>query len=332
MDIDNPPQRHFHTTTDAEQNASKEHRSLKGGRMPSRTGFIATLLAALLIATATPAADEVPATGWQKSLVADLTVTQTAYSNSWAGGEKGSFSWVSNTKGKAQKQLHPKFNFTSSLKLSFGQTMIQNDETDRWEKPKKSTDLIDWENVGLFTLQGYVDPFVAFRLESQFLDASVPAKKRYLTPLVLTESAGIARRFYKLDKDEVLSRLGFAFKQTITSMIVETALLTTDKKTVTDAGIESVTDVIKSFNERLKYTGKLTFYKALAYSKSDEVKGSAIEDDWKAIDVAWENIVDAQVSKIIKVSFYTQVLYDKQISYKTRFKETLGLGFVLNLI
>jgi hypothetical protein len=300
--------------------------------MPNRLSLTVMLLVAALTTATALAADQVPILGWQKSLVADMTMTQTAYSNSWAGGEKGSFSWVSNIKGKAQKQLHPKFNFTSTLKLSFGQTMIQNADTDRWEKPKKSTDLIDWENVGLITLHGYVDPFVAFRLESQFLDASVPAKKRYLTPMVLTESAGIARRFYTRDKDEVLSRLGFAFKQIITNAIVDPIALTTKSNTVTDAGIESVTDVIKSFNERLKYTGKLTIFKALSYSKSDDVKGTPAEDDWKAIDIAWENIVDAQVSKIIKVSFYTQVLYDKQISYKTRFKETLGLGIVLNLM
>ena len=78
----------------------------------------------------------------------DITTTQTGYSNSWVGGEAGSINWVSNLNGSAEKQLHSKFNFKSTLKLSFGQTTTQDAETKDWSRPKKSTDLIDFENVG----------------------------------------------------------------------------------------------------------------------------------------------------------------------------------------
>jgi len=290
----------------------------------------ASTVLAVLVVSSGIASDDSTVTGWKNSLIVDITATQTAYSNSWEGGEAGAASWVGNLNGKAEKQLSPKFDFTTTLKLSFGQTLTQDSEKN-WSKPKKSTDLIDWENVGRFTMHGYVEPFIAFRLESQFLNASVEAKKRYLTPLKLTESAGISRLFYEKEDSQILSRLGLALRQILKKTIADTANLTTEDSTLTDMGIESVTDVTLSLNERLKYTGKLTLFKAMYFSDKDNVKGTEFEDYWKAIDVNWENIVNASISKIITVNFYTQFLYDKEITKKGRFKQTLGIGFIFKL-
>jgi hypothetical protein len=291
----------------------------------------AMVCAIVLFATSSVAADE-SKPAWKKSLMVDITTTQTSYSDSWVGGEAGSVNWVGNLNGSAEKQLRGWFNFKSTLKLSFGQTMTQSvDSVKHWSKPKKSTDLIDWENVGRFTLQKSVDPFAAFRLESQFLDASVEAKKRFFTPIKLTESVGIARQFYAQEKDEVISRLGLALRQIMKNTIVDEQLNTEDS-TIIDGGIESVTDVTLTFNERLRYTGKLTLYKALFFSNKDEVKGTEFEDDWKAVDVNWENIISASLSKIITVNLYTQLLYDKEVSHKSRIKETLAIGFVFKML
>lgn len=299
-----------------------------------RTCYIVLFLA-LLATGAAAQTDDTTSTGWKKPLIIDITTTQTSYSNSWVGGEAGSVNWVGNLNGSAEKQLKEWFNFRSVLKLSFGQTMTQNtdtlDMTKHWSKPKKSTDLIDWENVGRFTLHKYVDPFAAFRLESQFLDASVDAKKRFFTPIKLTESAGIARQFYAKEKDEVISRLGLALRQIMKNVIIDDQLNTEDS-TLTDVGIESVTDVTLTLNERLRYNGKLTLYKALYFSNKDEVKGTEFEDDWKAIDVNWENIISASLSKILTVNLYAQLLYDKEVSRKSRIKETLAIGFVFKML
>ncbi len=291
----------------------------------------AGVCAAALFATSSSAADD-SKPDWKKSLMVDITTTQTSYSNSWVGGEAGSVNWVGNLNGSAERQLKEWFDFRSVLKLSFGQTMTQTaDSTKHWSKPQKSTDLIDWENVGRFTLQKLVDPFAAFRLESQFLDASVEAKKRFFTPIKLTESVGIARRFYTREKDQIISRLGLALRQIMKNTIVDEQLNTEDS-TLFDGGIESVTDVTLTFNERLRYTGKLTLYKALFFSNKDEVKGTEFEDDWKAVDVNWENIISASLSKIITVNLYTQLLYDKEVSHKSRIKETLAIGFVFKML
>ncbi|UCE24252.1 MAG: DUF3078 domain-containing protein [Candidatus Zixiibacteriota bacterium] len=296
-----------------------------------RAPFVIALLATLATG-AWAAEDDSTFVGWRKSLTADITITQTGYSDSWVGGEAGSVNWVSNLNGLAERQLEDWFNFKSTLKMSFGQTLTQDPETKDWSKPKKSTDLIDWENVGLFTLHKYIDPYAAFRLETQFFDGRHPDKKLYFSPLRLTESAGIARKFYKKNDDFVLSRFGLGIRETFKSVIVDPVTQATTDSTLVDGGLESVTDATLTLHENILYTGKLTLYKALFFSESDQVEGTQYEDDWKAVDVNWENILSAQVTKIITVSLYTQLLYDKEISKKGRFKETVAIGFVFKMM
>ncbi len=295
--------------------------------------FILSVFALALLSGVNSHAADTTAVGWQKSMVIDVTTTQTGYSDSWVGGEAGSFNWVLNMNSSAQKQLSQKLNFKSTLKVSFGQTKTQNADTKQWSPAVKSTDLIDFENVGKFTLGGYFDPYVAFRLETQFYDGQVESMKQYFSPMKLTESAGIARVFYKKDKESLTSRLGLGLRQIMKSVVItnveEFYVLDT---TLTDGGLESVTDAVFQLSERMTYTGKLTLYKAFFFSESDAVKGLESEDYWKAVDVNWENIVTAQVSKIITVNLYTQLLYDKEISKKGRFKETVAVGFVFKLM
>ncbi len=272
--------------------------------------------------------------GWKKSAVLDFTTTQTSYSDSWTGGEAGAVNWVANLNGSAEKQFTDWFNYRTNLKLSFGQTLTQDVtvEGKPWKKPKKSTDLIDWEHVGKYTVGWYVDPYTAFRIESQFYDGSVSAKKRWLSPLKLTESAGFARKVYEKDKDFVTTRLGFAVREIFTTEFTDTVTWATETNSATDGGFESVTYIVLTLKENLKYTGKLSMYKAVVYSKKDEIKGQPNEDYWKAVDINFENIISASITKIVTVNLYTQFLYDKDISLKGRWKETLAIGFVFSLI
>ena len=233
--------------------------------------------------------------------------------------------------GIFEKQLKPKFNYRLSLKLAFGQTHVQDQETNQWEEPEKSTDKIDIENLGRFTLNGYVDPYVAFRFESQFVDASVESIKRYFNPMLLTESAGISKELYKSEENELLSRLGFALKERITSIIVDTVGDERDWETEIDGGFESVTDLKYTISDNLLYIGKLSLYKAMFYSDKEDVEGTPAEDYWKAIDVNFESTFSAEVARYISVSLYFQLLYDKQIDKRGRFKETLALGITYKL-
>lgn len=296
----------------------------------------AALLVMILTMSATALAESVNvdsliALRWQKTMVLDITAAQTAYSDSWVGGEAGTFAWVSNLNAKVERRFSQKFNFKSNLRLAFGETTIQDEESKSWSKPKKSTDLIDWENVASFPLQAFVDPYLAVRFESQFLDASVPAKKRYLNPMKFTYSGGIARIFYQKEKDEVSSRLGLAVRQTFKNVITDMETLATTDSTQTDGGIESVSDAQLTLGKRVKYIGKLSLFKAVFSSQSDKVKGTNFEDDWKAIDVNLENSLKVSVSKIMTVILYNQFLYDKEVSRKGRIKQTMGVGLTFTM-
>ena len=266
------------------------------------------------------------AAGWEKSLDLGLTVTQSSYSDSWVGGEAGNVSWTANANGIFQKQLTPVFNLKNTVKLAFGQTHSQDKEKKTWAKPTKSTDKIDLESLGLFDIKSFLTPYVAVQFESQFLDASITDHKRYVNPMLITESAGLARHLWQKDKNDILSRLGFAFKENINR-----AWPRTKAEVATDGGIESVTDIKMVLSDKMGYTGKLTLYKALFYSKKDDFKGLPEEDYWKAVDVNWENSVTASISKYVQVIFYVQWQYDKQISKIGRLKETLSLGLTYKL-
>ena len=275
--------------------------------------------------------DSLIALRWQKTMVLDITAAQTAYSDSWVGGEAGTFAWVSNLNAKVERRFSQKFNFKSNLRLAFGETTVQDEESKSWSKPKKSTDLIDWENVATFPLQAFVDPYLALRFESQFLDASVAEKKRYFNPKKFTYSGGIARIFYRKEKDELSSRLGLALRQQIHNDIIDLETLETKNNTDTDGGIESVTDAQFTLSKRVGYIGKLSLYKALFSSISDDAEGTDFEGFWKAVDVNLENTLKVSVSKIMTVIMYNQFHYDKEITKKGRVKQTMGVGLTFTM-
>jgi hypothetical protein len=268
---------------------------------------------------------------WKKHLDLNLTVTQNSYSDNWTGGEAGNASWVANAISGFEKKLSETLTSKTTIKLAFGQTHTQDQETKKWAKPVKATDLIDIETLARFTLKVWVDPYLALRFESQFLDASYPALKRYVNPKKITESGGVSRQFYKTEKNEILSRLGIALRQIVTEDIADTASRKTQINSTTDGGIESVTDVQLALSDKISYTSKLSLYKALFYSKSDELKGTPREDYWKEVDLNWENTVSVSVAKYVTVSLYAQLLYDKEIDKKGRLKETLSLGLTYKL-
>jgi hypothetical protein len=268
---------------------------------------------------------------WERRMDLNLTLTQNSYSDNWTGGEAGNVSWVANVNSGFERKLSEKIDFKTTIKLAFGQTHSQNQETKKWAKPVKSTDLIDIETLARFTLKTWVDPYLALRFESQFMDASYPELKRYINPKKITESAGISKQFYKTEKNEILSRLGLALRQIIKEEIVDTVAQKTEINSTNDGGFESVTDVKLAFSDKISYTSKLSLYKALFYSKSDELKGTPEEDYWKEMDVNWENVISVSIAKYVTVLLYTQLLYDKEIDKKGRFKETLSLGLTYKL-
>jgi hypothetical protein len=260
---------------------------------------------------------------WEKSGTISLNVNQNSYSDNWVGDEISNFNWALNLNATFQKQLSNSIHNKNTVKLAFGQTHNQqrNDAGEKyWEKPSKSTDLIDLESMFRFTMGWFADPFAAVRFESQFLDSGYDESKM-INPINLTESIGLARQLIKEDKRELTTRLGAAFKQFQDSRI-------DGMIDATDGGLEFVTEFFTPLmNDMVQFNSKLYLYQALFYSEED----SDPDDNWKAMDMNWENILSAKLIGLVNINFYMQLLYDKQFVDEFRIKQTLGLGLSYQL-
>ncbi|RPH96672.1 DUF3078 domain-containing protein [candidate division KSB1 bacterium] len=270
------------------------------------------------------AADSVSVTAnpWKIQFETGIGVTQAAYSDNWTGGEAGSIIWVAGFRGKADKQLMPSWWWGNELKLAFGQIHSQNKDTKEWAKPQKAADKIRYDGILRLTRGWVVDPYLSGIFESQFLDAS-GSKKRYVNPIDLTEAAGVARDIIKVpDKNVLTTRLGAGFRQHMVTMDDPADPDKTISETTNDGGLEWVTDwQLGSAKAKYSFVSQLTLFQALFNSRSDE-----LNNDWKTVDMNWDNMLRANLTSILQVSLAWQLLYDKEISKAGRFKETLTLG------
>jgi len=267
---------------------------------------------------------------WYPTAEAGLNFTQSAYSTNWSGGDRGSIVWTAIFNSTLENQVSPKANSFTTLKLAFGQThqQVVDAKGDRsWDKPEKSTDLIDLESILRLTLGGFVDPFASVRLESQFQDASDPfGRNLTINPLKFKESAGIARKFIDEEDRSLLSRLGFTFRQSArrTFLTDDPGDRSTGTETANDGGIELITDYhTKILEDRVTWASKLTFYQPVFYSGQDALDAldaatlaaagvdADVADFTKTMDIDWENIFTTQITKIISVNLYTRWVYDK---------------------
>ncbi len=309
---------------------------------------------------------------WKFGEVVSLNLSQSSFSTNWAGGDRGSVVWVLGSASTAERQFTKQFNSSSALTLAYGQTSRQDvDPNDpnarRWTAPDKTTDQILLESTGRFTLNGFADPYVAFRGESQFQDQSNPLGIVNVNPIKLKETAGIAKVLVKADDRETITRFGFGFRQTLSKTLLSANPRTTTSGSENDGGFEWQTNVKQPIlQKKVLWTSSLLVFQPVFYSGAstltqfDEdiaaqasapnpIHHEAAADFWKATDVNFQNTFSAQITKHISVNLFAQLVYDKYdavskldpgaslldreraVTQNTRkagqFKETLALGF-----
>ena len=270
------------------------------------------------------------AESWKFKSDFNLLLNQSSYSDNWNGTEKSSVSWTAKLNSSAEKQLLDYLHNRNTLKLAFGQTHQQEvDDNDEkyWAKPEKSTDIIDFESMFRFTLKKLVDPFVSFRLETQFVDYSQEDNTRTFNPILLTESAGVARTFIEQENHKLSSRLGAAIRQHIDRNSMDE---NGDQKTETmqDAGLEFVSEYMKQLNTILTFESRLDVFQALYNSEEDDLDN----EDWKATDVKWLNTLNAKIWKALTVNFEVEWVYDKEQDRAGQYRENLALGFSYSIL
>jgi len=341
--------------------------------MKQRAAFTAVAFAAVLIVASAGlvrAEDKKPIEPgpWKFGEVVSLNLSQSSFSTNWAGGDRGSIVWVLGSASTAERQFTKQFNSSSALTLAYGQTSRQdvdpNDPNGRvWSTPDKTTDQILLESTGRFTLNGFADPYVAFRGESQFQDQSNPLGIVNVNPIKLKESAGIAKVLVKADDRETITRLGFGFRQTLSKTLLSANPRTTSSSSENDGGFEWQTNVKQPIlQKKVLWTASLLVFQPVFYSGASAldqfdadiaaqavVRHEASADFWKATDVNFQNTFAAQITKNISVNLFAQLVYDKYdavakldpnaslaarelaVTHNTRkagqFKETLALGF-----
>ncbi|MCB5251474.1 MAG: DUF3078 domain-containing protein [Candidatus Cloacimonadaceae bacterium] len=270
---------------------------------------------------------------WNIDSDMNLTLSQSAFSDNWQGKEMSNITWMASSNTSMEKQMKEWLHNRNTLKLAFGQTHLQKTNSageKYWEAPDKSTDKIDLESLWRFTLQTWVDPFVAGRMESQFLDLSQQDQDntRFVNPLLFTESAGMMRTFIDNESTSLNTRLGAAFRQNVNRDQMDINL---DKETLTtmDGGLQLVSELRKNIEAPLQsaFRSRLQIYQALYNSESDDLA----TDDWKSPDLVWENSLSTKLFGLVSANLIFELRYDKEQVHELQWKQSLGLGLSYTL-
>jgi len=253
---------------------------------------------------------------WDFTFDVKGTVSQSYYSDNWEGDEESNVNWLIQGNMSANKQLYDWFRSKNNLKLKFGQiydhNIAEGEESPEWQSPRKSDDEIDFLSLGLFTLDGWVDPYASLRAQTVFEGNN----KRVLDPARLTQGLGASKIFYEKPNLGLNTRLGLSVRE----------LYLYGNPTTIDGGLESVTELMWiCLDDKTKFTSNLFLFQAFFNSEDDQYVGTH-EDDWKQLDIEWTNEISLQLYTHLSFNVYTQLLYDKEIDYTGRFKQTSGLS------
>ncbi len=293
------------------------------------------LISSLISWSAGPAAmearaqDETEPGPWQFHLLAGLNINQSAFSNNWAGGDRGSYSWALKANMRAERQFTESWNWTNTLTLAYGLTAKQVQDPDDpsknvWQNPDKNNDQILLESTSRWGKRS-LNPYLQFRFESQFLDKSDPRGDFNFNPLRFNETGGITKVFKKTEKSELLTRIGFSFRQNVAKAYQDLAGGVSKTNFTNDGGLEWQTNVLFPFdNERFFFKSRLVVFVPVYYSAksdleaydqavaaNDTLYADPIADYWKAVSTDWQSTLTAKISEVLSMDLYFQLVYEK---------------------
>jgi hypothetical protein len=255
--------------------------------------------------------------GWTNEVIGSLNLTQASFDN-WSGGGENSLAWQFKFFGKFMNE-QTTYNWTTTSKIEYGQTKLGDLES------RKSIDEIRLESVYTRKMKLYVNPYLAVTGETQitkgyqYSETSKTAFSDYFDPAYFTESAGIGYSH----KNQIKTRLGAALKQTITRNFPAPYADDPDtknkiEKTKVELGAESVSDYTQKLAENMVFTSKLELFSNL----------KALNE----VDVRWDNILTAEISKYVNVNLNFKLFYDRDISVKRQLKQSLALGLTYSFL
>lgn len=253
---------------------------------------------------------EEPEYGWAKQVVGTLNLTQAQFDN-WSQGGENTLAWQLNF-NSAFALDQERFNWTTTGKISYGQAKVGDLAS------RKSADELRIESVYLYKLGKEINPYFSGLLQTQLTtgymyteDERVPVSNLF-DPGYITLSAGIGYEPVPYLK----TRLGAATKTTITREyavgLTNDPATDTIEKTDTEFGALSVTELRKPLAENILLTSKLDLFSNF--------------ESLKEVDVRWDTVISAKISRFVDVSFNVELFYDSNISPKRQLKQLLALG------
>ncbi|MFO7655205.1 MAG: DUF3078 domain-containing protein [Candidatus Krumholzibacteriia bacterium] len=260
-----------------------------------------------------------------------LNLVQSSYSDNWSGGDQGSASWTAVFRASAERQMSERWNWFNRVYLTFGQIHQQERDPESnelsWQAPSKTNDEIDLESLLRYTPPGGWSPYLSFRFQSQFLDASDPyGRELAFNPLDFREAVGMSRAFIDTEERLFLGRLGFALRQMSREFYLAPPEVSdaTDRSSSTDGGLEMRVDYRSPIlGGRAAWSSRFTAYRPLYYSAEDEFDAigeaqlaaaglpSDLPDYPLGVGVDWQNLLTAKITSVIAVTLELRWVYDK---------------------
>jgi len=253
---------------------------------------------------------------WMPGVVAGLNISQIAFSN-WTQGGENSLTWTITGKFNAMYKTE-KWEFKNELKAVYGQTKIASDGV------KVTDNELFMETVFSYNIGWVVDPFIGNNILTQistgydYTDAGKIEIADFFDPGYITQSIGFTYGQSKI----VQTRLGLAFKETITSSFT---MYSDDPDTPDkietfkfETGIESVTDLKIPIDENTALVSKLGLFSAF--------------DRFDVWDIRWDNLITAKINKWLNVNLTYLLIYDKVQSPTAQMKQGLQLGITYTIL
>ncbi len=252
--------------------------------------------------------------GWKTSLASSFNITEAFYNNQWQKEDVSNITWNIQVNGIASRNISESLFLKNRLFLSYGQTLLQDKSTGKWQKPVKSQDKIEEENV-LSLKKGWpLDPYMSFYFLSQFFDEG---DTMYINPMTFQEGFGLGRDIIKTEKSSMSTRIGAGFKEVINRV--------DSIENTTEGGIEWITTGKLKVSDNAVYAFNLRTFKALFSSQPDSIT------TWKSVDVSFENTLTVSVNKYLNMNAYLLLFYDRDQINAVQIKQTMAIGLTFNI-
>jgi hypothetical protein len=253
-----------------------------------------------------------PEFGWKNDVHFNFSFTQNSFDN-WSQGGESSWAWQTDLIAKFINDQE-KYNWANSGKLSYGKSKLGDLDA------RKAADEIKIESVFTYKMGKnlHVNPYVSVTGLTQFVDGfeytdtSSVKISNFMDPGYFTESAG----FGYAEGDNFKTRLGVAFKQTITDKFADR--YAQGETFRSEYGMESATDFTWPLAETLTYTGKLLLFSNM--KRFDE------------IDVDWDNVFVGKITDLLNATLTIRLFYDRDVSTKRQLRQALAVGISYDIL